>query len=226
MNRPPEACPNGASVCSLLCLELPAEDEGLMTLPIGIRGLLRVALLSIGFFAGLRDCLAETYAFDSKHADVRFTYHVGPISQSGHFTELTGLFEYDRRAPERGSISAVIKTASLKADVQEERLKGSDFFNVAVWPEIRFKSRAMRPTAANSAELTGDLTMNGVTQPVTLQMVFETGAAPTRNAAEQRGPRLTATVHILRSSFNMTAMSFLISDEIDIEIDAALRKML
>jgi polyisoprenoid-binding protein YceI len=193
-----------------------------------MRGLRSVAFVSMSVFAGLGNCLAETYDFDGNHADVQFTYYVGPISQSGHFTELAGLFEYDRRAPERGSISAVIKTASLTANEWEEQLKGSNFFNVAVWPEIRFKSRAMRATAANSAELTGDLIMNGVTQPVTLQMVFETAAAPpprdAANAAEQRGPRLTATARIRRSSFNMTAMSFLVSDEIDIQINTALRK--
>jgi polyisoprenoid-binding protein YceI len=84
------------------------------------------------------------------------------------------------------------------------------FFNVAVFPEIRFKSRSAKPAGGNGTELTGDLTMNGVTQPVTLLAVFKNGS------------HVSAAAHIKRSAFNMTALSLLISDEIDIQIEADL----
>ena len=84
------------------------------------------------------------------------------------------------------------------------------FFNVAVFPEIRFKSRSAQTGSGKGTELTGDLTMNGVTQPVTLLAVLKNGS------------HVSAAAHIKRSAFNMTALSLLISDEIDIQIEADL----
>jgi len=160
---------------------------------------------------------AGIYIFDSKHADVSFTYYVGFASQSGRFTDLNGVFQFDKRAPEQGSIKAVIKTASLTANAFEAELKSSRFFNVGAFPEIRFVSRSVRSVGDNRAEFKGDLTMNGVTQPVTLQVAFQ--PAPSDGRA-----RMIATARLKRSAFNMTSLSFLVNDEIDIQITAALQE--
>jgi polyisoprenoid-binding protein YceI len=153
---------------------------------------------------------AATYAFEANRAEVNFTYYVGFFTESGRFTEMSGLFQFDGRAPERGSMDTVVKTASLTANAWERELRSSMFFNVGVFPEIRFKSRHVKPVAPDSAEFTGDLTMNGVTQPVTLLAVLKNGS------------HISASAHIKRSAFNMTALSFLVSDEIDIRIEAGL----
>jgi polyisoprenoid-binding protein YceI len=170
-------------------------------------------------------CLAETYMFDGSQAEVRFTYQVGFSSQTARFTEVAGLCEFDEKAPEKGRVEAIVKTASLTASAPfiEDKLKGEDFFNVAVRPEIRFKSHTLRPAAGNNAELAGDLTMNGITLPVTLRMAFQKAAGNEQMLA-LKSPRLTATTRIKRSAFKMTALSFLVGDEIDIEINAPLRK--
>jgi polyisoprenoid-binding protein YceI len=153
---------------------------------------------------------AATFTFEANRAEVNFTYYVGFISESGRFTEMSGVFQFDGRAPERGSMDAVVRTASLAANAWEKELKSSMFFNVAVFPEIRFKSRHVKPVGADSAEFTGDLTMNGVTQPVTMLAVLKNGS------------HISASARIKRSDFNMTALSFLVSDEIDIRIEAGL----
>jgi polyisoprenoid-binding protein YceI len=176
--------------------------------------LLRIAIL-IAFpllmaVSGATGSKAATYVFDSRGADVNFTYYVGFFAQSGRFTQMDGIIELDEQNPERGSIKAVIKTASLTAEVQQAELKGSDFFNIAVFPEIRFKSRSAKSMGANRANFTGDLTMRGVTRPVTFHAVLVNGR------------HLSAKAHIKRSAFNMTALSFLIGDEIDIRIEADL----
>jgi polyisoprenoid-binding protein YceI len=178
-----------------------------------------------GIGAGTPLCLAETYTFDGSRAEVRFTYQVGFVSQTARFTEVAGFCELDERNPEKGRVEAVVKTASLTASEQfiEDKLKGEDFFNVAVRPEIRFKSRAVRPAAGSNAELSGDLTMNGITQPVTLRMAFQK-AGGNDQTRPWKSSRLTATARIKRSTFNMTALSFLVGDEIDFEIDAPLRR--
>ncbi len=141
-----------------------------------------LALASLTAFAG--QCSAGFYSFDNKHANVNFTYYVGFASQSGRFTDMNGVFQFDRRAPQQGSIEAVIKTASLTADAFELELRGSRFFNVGVFPEIRFASRSVRPLGEDRAEFNGDLTMNGVTRPVTLQVVFQPEARAAFGSAQ------------------------------------------
>jgi polyisoprenoid-binding protein YceI len=180
-----------------------------MPLLTAVKAIILCAFSLIVAVAGTTRSEAATFAFDRKHADVNFTYYVGFVTQSGRFTEMDGQLQFDAHSPERGSIDAVIKTASLTANAWESELRSSMFFNVAVFPEIRFKSRSVRPTAANSAEFVGDLTMNGVTQTVTL-------------LADINGRHVTAKAHIKRSAFNMTALSFLVDDEIDIRIEAGL----
>ncbi len=193
--------------------------EALLALPAGraqknlfmpFSAAIAAALLLLAEGAGATGSHAATYAFDSKHADVNFTYYVGFLSQSARFTELDGIFQFDVRARERGSINAVIKTSSLTANAWESELKSSMFFNVAVFPEIRFRSRSAKLAAGDGAEFIGDLTMNGVTQPVTLLAVLKNGS------------HVSATAHIKRSAFNMTGLSFLVADEIDIQIEAEL----
>ena len=187
-----------------------------------------VILALVIFAASTGPSPAGVYTFDSKRADVSFTYYVGFTSQSGRFTDLNGVFHFDRRAPEQGSIKAVIKTASLPANAFESQLKSSDFFNVRVHPEIRFVSRSVRPIGENRAEYNGDLTMKGVTRPVTLLVVFQPGpsassAASTPTSLED-SPRVIAKARLKRSAFNMTALSYLVNDEIDIQISAPLQE--
>ena len=185
------------------------------------------ALAGLATFTG--QCSAGIYTFDTKHADVSFTYYVGFASQSGRFTDLNGVFQFDRRAPEQGSIKAVIKTASLTANAFESELRSSRFFNVGVFPEIRFASRSVKPMGENRAEFNGDLTMNGVTRPVTLQAVFQpearagSGSAQPSSSPDGRA-RMIGTIRLKRSEFNMTSLSYLVNDEIDIQITAALQE--
>ncbi len=104
----------------------------------------------------------------------------------------------------------------MTAPIGENELKSSDFLNVAVYPEIRFVSHSVKPAGDDSADFSGDLTMKGVTRPETLHVVFQPSAG--------NGPLLIATVHLKRSSFNMTALSYLIDDEIEIQVKAALQE--
>ena len=185
------------------------------------------ALASLAAFAG--QCSAGFYSFDNKHANVNFTYYVGFTSQSGRFTDMNGVFQFDRRAPAQGSIKAVIKTASLTANAFELELRGSRFFNVGVFPEIRFASRSVKPAGQDRVEFNGDLTMNGVTRPVTLQVVFQPEAranfgSPQAASSPDGHARMIATTRLKRSEFNMTSLSYLVNDEIDIEISAALQE--
>jgi polyisoprenoid-binding protein YceI len=112
------------------------------------------ALIILEASAGLSS--AATYAFDNKHADVSFTYYVGFLSQSGRFTELDGIFQFDSRAPERGSISAVIKTASLTANAWEANSRAAAFSTSQLSQKFALPAILSGPptkTAPNSAAI-------------------------------------------------------------------------
>lgn len=152
---------------------------------------------------------AGNYAYDSKHADITFTYHVGLTSHTGHFSDLNGFLRLDDAAPERGASEAVIKTRTLTASMFEGELKSDTWFNIEKFPELRFKSRSFKPAGANKYEVAGDLTLHGVTQPVIMLTV-------------KKGSHVSGHIKIKRSDFGMSAMSFLVSEDIDIQIEADL----
>lgn len=177
-----------------------------------------MALLIAGLAVSSGELRAGAYSLQNKNADIAFTYTVGFIEQMGRFKEIDGVLKFDKRVPQNGSISAVIKTASLTANAFENELRGSNFFNVAAYPEIRFVSASVKPLGENSAEFNGTLTMRGVSKPVTLRFDFE----PQPGAPGQ----MTTTIRgrLKRSDFDMTALSLLVNDEIEIVIKAALRE--
>ncbi|MFZ1110429.1 MAG: YceI family protein [Rhodomicrobium sp.] len=175
-------------------------------------------LLISGLAVSAGEARAGAYSLENRNADISFTYTVGFVEQMGRFKEIDGVLKFDKRAPRNSSISAVIKTASLSANAFEEQLKGGDFFNVAAYPEIRFVSASVRPLGENSAEFDGTLTMRGVSKPMTLRFDF----APQPGAPGQM--TMTVRGRLKRSDFDMTALSLLVDDEIEIVIKSALRE--
>jgi polyisoprenoid-binding protein YceI len=197
----------------------------------GTRGaaLVTVLLLSAGVWT--KQSRAENYSFDAKRTEVHISYQMGFLSQSARFQEVAGTVDADEGTSMLRHVDAVIKTAGLSAPepVSENELKGSSFLDVANYPEIRFRSQSGRGATKDGSVLSGELTMRGVTRPITLQVHFYGAGVPlppesghARSITE--GPFLTATAKISRSSFNMTAYQFLVSDEIDIQISAPLQK--
>jgi polyisoprenoid-binding protein YceI len=170
-------------------------------------------------------CSAASYAFDKKRTEVRFAYTMGLATGRGRFTSIDGTAEFDEAAPEKTSVESVIATASLTADepVVESELKGSEFFNADVEPQIRFKSRSVRAQTSDAAEMTGDITVNGITKPVVLQVSLRPHDNPALKYS-QGAREFVATTHIRRSEFNMTAFQSMVGDDVQIEIDAILRQ--
>jgi polyisoprenoid-binding protein YceI len=181
---------------------------------------LRTAVLALSLLgAAAPASRAATYHFENKQAEIDFTYNVGFVTQSGHFSKIDGSLKFDKHAPEKGSLNAVIKTDSLTAAAFQDELRGDDFFNVAVFPEIRFVSQSARAVGDNAAEFSGALTMHGVTQPLNLHVDF---LSP--DPAQPGRINVVATAQLKRSAFKMTALSALVDDEIEIKIRGALKE--
>lgn len=118
---------------------------------------------------------AADYSIDTKgmHAFVNFrVQHLGYSWLYGGFREFSGEFSYDKNSPAEAKASVVIKAASLDTNHAErnKHLRSGDFFDVAKYPEIKFVSTKYTPNTADGGTLAGNLTMHGVTKPVSINL--------------------------------------------------------
>jgi polyisoprenoid-binding protein YceI len=179
-----------------------------------------MALLNLAF-CGLA-CGAEAgpvrYVIDQKKAEVLFSYSLPLASGVGRFSHMSGTANIDDGALDQTTVQAVIDTRTLRAatDIAQGELRGADFFNVARYPQMLFKSGRVRPKSATTGEMSGDITVKGITRPIVLHVtLLPPGPGGTR--------QFTGKTRINRNDFNMTAYAFLVGDTVDIEIRALLR---
>jgi len=162
---------------------------------------------------------AETFTFDPGHSQVVFSWnHLGLSEQSGKFAGFGGEVTLDEAAIENSTVRVEIVAESLQTGNPEfdGHLRSDEFFDVTVHPDISFVSTSVRRTGPSSAEIAGDLTIRGITRPVTLdaQLNF-IGEHPTKG---HRAAGFKATTRVLRSDFGLGAFAPLVSDQIDIVI--------
>ena len=114
----------------------------------------------------------ETYKFDQSRSVIGFAVHQFLGTTHGKFTKFDGKIDIDPAHPEKSSVSARIDVRSIDTGIvkRDNHLRSSKFFNVEKFPEIIFKSRSVRRTEPQSGDILGDLTMHGVTKPITLHV--------------------------------------------------------
>lgn len=167
---------------------------------------------------------AERFAFDERRTEVRFAYTMAYTVQRGRFTRVSGTLDFDDKAPEKSMIKASIATASLTTGqpIVDDTLKGASFFNAKSAPVITFNSRAVKLNSEETANVAGEITVNGITKPVTLTVSVKPHDDPALKY--DTGSRaFHATTRIQRSAFNMTDYQSMVDDEVEIEIDAIVR---
>lgn len=118
---------------------------------------------------------AADYTIDSKgmHASVHFKIqHLGYSWLKGRFNDFSGDFSYDSANPEASKVSVTIDAASLDSNHAErdKHLRSDDFLDVEKYPTISFVSTSYQSTDATTGKLTGNLTLHGVTRPVTIDV--------------------------------------------------------
>ena len=189
-----------------------------------VRTALAVLLAVDLFTAAVPPAHAGRFEFDQRRTEVRFVYTMAYLTQRGRFTKFSGTLDYDEAAPEKSKISVSIAAASLTTGqaLVDNELKGAAFFNVQVSPVIAFRSLAVRPRSATAADISGEITVNGITKPVTLKVNLNPHDDPAlKHDAGTR--QFFGTMRIQRSAFNMTDYQWFVDDDIDIEIDAIVR---
>ncbi|AMX03277.1 YceI family protein [Microbulbifer thermotolerans] len=132
---------------------------------------------AVFLFAALLGATAQAaqYQIDTKgaHAFIQFRIkHLGYSWLYGRFDDFSGSFSYDENAPEKSSVEVKIDVASLNSNHAErdKHLRGADFLDVAKYPTATFKSTAFEPLGNGKAKLTGELTLRGVTKPITIDV--------------------------------------------------------
>ena len=167
--------------------------------------------------------LAEpvAYDFDKSHANLSFTYnHLGYSTTDGRFGDWDGKLLIDESAPTNSSVEFTINIDSLDtfwAD-RDTHLKSPDFFDAAKYPQAVFKSTKVEQTGEKQLEVTGDLTLRGITKPVTLTVdVTALGEHP---MAKKPAAGFAATTVLKRSDFGMDKFVPYVGDEITVTFHA------
>lgn len=117
--------------------------------------------------------MPEKYTFDKAHTQIIFfVSHLGFSMSEGEFLDYDGHFAIDRVNPENSYVDVTIQTNSIDMDDEkwEAHMKNEDFFDVEKFPTMTFKSTAIELTGEETANVIGDLTLLGVTKPVTLKV--------------------------------------------------------
>ena len=112
----------------------------------------------------------ETWAVDKNHSSATFKVRHFMANVTGQFRDFDGTILIDRANPPASSVEFTIQSASIDTGntKRDEHLRSADFFDTAKFPTIAFKSTSVKPKSATEFDVTGDLTMHGVTRRVTL----------------------------------------------------------
>src|SRR2546425_10002581 len=148
-----------------------------------MKPMIRFSWLAFAFAAVIHSATAnEAFKFDASRSTIRFRVHQFLGTTNGKFIRFSGNIDLDRQRPEQSSVSTRIQVSSIDTGIKkrDDHLRSPEFFNVAKFPEITFKSRSVKKTGQQSGDILGDLTMHGVTKPITLHVKLATPANDTK----------------------------------------------
>ncbi|MEL7302197.1 MAG: YceI family protein [Pseudomonadota bacterium] len=193
----------------------------------------RSAIARIAITLALLACLsgaaaADTWRLDPDHTEIRFSWnHMGMSRQSGEFVEPFGRLVFSPTDPVAGRVEVTMLLASLRTGVAklDAMLRSPDYFDAEQFPRVTFTSTGVASDSPKSGTLNGELTMRGVTRPVSLKARWNfTGEHPLASFNPvYRGKWVTgfsATGIVRRSEWGMTQAIPLVSDQIEITIEA------
>ena len=185
-----------------------------------IRTLAMVALAS-GLAAS--PVAADTFVIDPAHSDASFQVRHVVTKVRGRFTDFAGTIVGDPAKPEAATVEFTVKTASIDTaqPKRDGHLRSADFFDAEKFPEITFKSTKIKTTGKDKYDVSGNLTMHGVTKPITLS-VTNLGSGGT-GKDEKFGFEATTTLN--RKDFAIVwnraldTGGFMLGDDVIVEIN-------
>jgi polyisoprenoid-binding protein YceI len=185
----------------------------------------RSALLcfTLSAIAATAAAQAGTWQIDPNHSSAQFSVkHLGVSTVRGAFTKVTGTAKYDPADPSKDSLDTSIETSSVdtRVTMRDNDLRSANFFDVEKYPTITFKSKQTKASGAGMLQITGDLTIHGVTKEVVLDV--QGPSAPIKDPWGNQRIGASASTKINRRDFGVNGGAGAVGDEITITIDAEL----
>jgi polyisoprenoid-binding protein YceI len=172
-------------------------------------GVAAVVVGLAGLVPGAVPLPGETYKVDTVHSTAIYrVQHMKVGHLYGRFNDISGTFTIDEQAPEKSAFDLKVAANSLDSanPKRDQHLKGPDFLNAKQFPTISFKSKKVSKLGAGGFTVEGDLTLHGVTRPVTVKVENVV------SGGQRAG--LEATFEFKRSDFGMTGMLDMVGDQV------------
>lgn len=163
-----------------------------------------------------------TYKLDPNHTSVLFCIrHMGISDYCGRFNTISGKLDFNGSQPGKSSASVEITVASLDTPsaALNEKLH-NEFFETTKFPKAIFTARSIKLTGKNEGEVSGDLTLHGVTRPVTLKTTFNGGLVHPFANAYAVGFSAMATIRIADFNFPESPWKIFVADEVKLYIES------
>jgi polyisoprenoid-binding protein YceI len=179
-------------------------------------------VLSAFFLLTAFTTLDNVWKNDDPHSQLGFTVtHLGISDISGTFNDFDVVVNSSKPDFSDAQFELTAKTASVdtRVEMRDNHLKSADFFNVEKFPTLTFKSTQLKKAGKDKYKLTGNLTLNGVTKPVTMDLVYKGSVVNPMSKKQTVGFQVTGTIK--RADFNLGS-GFpppMISDEVRIKAD-------
>ncbi len=163
-----------------------------------------------------------TWQNDDAHSQLGFTVtHLGIADVSGTFNDFDVTLTSSKPDFSDAQVELTARVASIdtRVEARDNHLKSADFFDAGKYPALTFKSTSLTPAGKNQFKLTGDLTLHGVTKPVTLDLFYKGTVENPMSKKATAGFQVTGTIK--RSDFGIGAgfPAPMISDEVRIKAD-------
>ena len=185
-----------------------------------MRSLATLAVASFGALGVAAPAIAAEYKIDPNHTHVLFLVnHLGFSNMIGLFSETTGTIAFDPANVAASKLNVDVKTGSLQTQFgpRDTDLKGADWFNVEEFPDMTFVGKTFTTKEGKTGKVTGDLTLLGVTKPVTLEVTFNKSGVRATDKVDTVG--FSARGSLNRSDFGMKTFIPYIGDKVDLIIE-------
>lgn len=182
-----------------------------------------VFLAAVAMLAASAVAEVQTWQIDPNHTAAQFSVrHMGISTVRGAFTKVSGSAQYDAADPSKTSVEATIDAASVdtRVSMRDDDLRSPNYFDVAKYPTITFKSKSVQAAGEGKLKITGDLTIHGVTKEVLLDV--EGPSAPATDPRGNTHVGASASTKVNRKDFGVGGSSSMVGEEITITLDVEL----
>lgn len=179
-----------------------------------------IAALSLAATAAAQ---AGNWKIDPMHTSAQFSVrHLAVSTVRGAFTKVSGSATFDPADPSKTALDATIDASSVdtRVDMRDKDLRSANFLDVEKFPTLTFRAKQTKAAGAGKLQITGDLTIHGVTKEVVLDVDGPSAAIKDPWGNQRIGA--SASTKIKRQDFGVNGLPAVVGDEITITIDAEL----